>query len=152
MGTRWSSHKWLSEHVLELHTWARSPERWILPVSGARTAVKARSGAIHRHPSGVRLPATSNGLFLMAEPVSISVIYIIITSKMKRSSASYKKLNISRARQRMRLALTMAGIIIAFICSMIFLHDTHSSDSISTALPPIGEVSMSVHTGLVLLK
>ena len=49
--------------------------------------------------------------------------------------------NISEIVKRERLTLTLAGIIIAIICSLVFLHDTHSTESETTRTPRLSERS-----------
>jgi hypothetical protein len=51
---------------------------------------------------------------------------------MKSFSTTHQSWNISQIRDR--FILILAGIMTAIICSMIFLHDTYSSERVSTAL------------------
>ena len=57
--------------------------------------------------------------------------------------------NISEIAKRDRLTLTLAGIVIAIICSLVFLHDTHSTGRVATRLG-LGEGSKIVPTDLPL--
>ena len=57
--------------------------------------------------------------------------------------------NISEIRKRDRLTLTLAGIVIAIICSLVFLHDTHVTGRVATRLG-LGEGSKIVPTDLPL--
>ena len=50
-------------------------------------------------------------------------------------------------RKQDRLILTLAGIVIALICSLVLLHDTHSMGRVATRLG-LGEGSKIVPTGL----
>ena len=42
--------------------------------------------------------------------------------------------NLSQLRNQDRLILTLAGIVIAIICSLVLLHDTHAMGCIATSL------------------
>ena len=57
--------------------------------------------------------------------------------------------NISEIAKRERLTLTLAGIVIAIICSLVFLNDTHAMGRASTKLG-LREGSKIVPTGLPL--
>ncbi len=59
--------------------------------------------------------------------------------------------NISEIVKRERLTLTLAGIVIAIICSLVFLNDTHAMGRASTKLG-LGEGSKIVPTGLEIKK
>src|SRR5688572_16428985 len=67
----------------------------------------------------------------MAFLTSLTVIYNIITFTMETFSNN-QSWNISQICDR--FILILAGIMTAIICSMIFLHDTYSSERISTKL------------------
>lgn len=58
--------------------------------------------------------------------------------------------NISEIAKRERLTLTLAGIIIAIICSLIFLHDANSRGREATRFPSLGERSKIVLSDLPL--
>jgi len=55
--------------------------------------------------------------------------------------------NLSQVRKQDRLILTLAGIVIALICSLVLLHDTHAMGRVATRLG-LGEDSKIVPTGL----
>jgi hypothetical protein len=55
--------------------------------------------------------------------------------------------NVSQVREHDRLILTLAGIVIALICSLVLLHDTHSIGRVSTRLG-LGEGSKILPTEL----
>ena len=57
--------------------------------------------------------------------------------------------NLSQVREQNRLILSVAGIVIALICSMVLLHDTHSMERVGTRLG-LGEGSKHGPTGLPL--
>jgi hypothetical protein len=58
--------------------------------------------------------------------------------------------NISEIAKRERLTLTLAGIVIAIICSLVLLHDNHSTGREATRLPRLGERSKIVLSDLPL--
>jgi hypothetical protein len=55
--------------------------------------------------------------------------------------------NLSQVRNQDRLILTLAGIVIAIICSLVLLHDTNSMGPVATRLS-LGEDSKIVSTEL----
>ena len=57
--------------------------------------------------------------------------------------------NLSQVREQDRLILTLAGIVIALICSLVLLHDTNSMGRVATRLG-LGEDSKIVPTDLPL--
>ena len=57
--------------------------------------------------------------------------------------------NLSQIRKQDRLILTLAGIVIAIICSLVLLHDTNSMGHVATRLS-LGEDSKIVSTDLPL--
>ena len=57
--------------------------------------------------------------------------------------------NLSQIRKQDRLILTLAGIVIAIICSLVLLHDTHAMGRVATRLG-LGEDSKIVPTDLPL--
>ena len=58
--------------------------------------------------------------------------------------------NSAQIRERDRFTLILNGILIAIICSLIFLHDTYSTERVATRLPRLGEGSKIVLTDLPL--
>jgi uncharacterized membrane protein len=85
---------------------------------------------VHRLASGIHLRGTGNSLFSMDCLTFRTVIYIIIAITMKTVSSAHQSWNISQISDR--LILILAGITTAIICSMVFLHDTYSSERMST--------------------
>ena len=57
--------------------------------------------------------------------------------------------NLSKVSKQDRLILTLAGIVIAIICSLVLLHDTNSMGHVATRLS-LGENSKIVSTDLPL--
>jgi len=57
--------------------------------------------------------------------------------------------NLSQVSKQDRLILTLAGIVIAIICSLVLLHDTNSMGHVATRLS-LGENSKIVSTDLPL--
>ena len=104
-------------------------------------------GRIHRLPTGIHLRGTGNSLFPMAMVNFPNVIYIIITNKMETLHNTNPTRNLSQVREQDRLILTLAGIVIALICSLVLLHDTHSMERVATRLG-LGEGSKIVPTDL----
>ena len=102
---------------------------------------------VHRLPPGIHLRGTGNSLFPMAMVNFHNVIYIIITNKMETLHNTNPTRNLSQVREQDRLILTLAGIVIALICSLVLLHDTHSMGRVATRLG-LGEGSKIVPTDL----
>src|SRR5688572_823660 len=76
-----------------------------------------------------------------------NVIYIIITNKMETLHNTNATRNLSQVREPDRLILTLAGIVIALICSLVLLYDTHSTGGVATRLG-LGEGSKIVPSEL----
>jgi len=56
--------------------------------------------------------------------------------------------NMPEIRRRDRLTLTLAGILIAIICSLVLLHDTHLMGRVAAKLGGLDEHSKIVPTDL----
>jgi uncharacterized membrane protein len=87
---------------------------------------------VRRLATGVHLPEPGNSLFTIARLTAFTVIYNIIAITMKTFSSTDQLWNISQIGDRSILIL--AGIMTAIICSMVFLHDTYSSEQVTTTL------------------
>jgi hypothetical protein len=57
--------------------------------------------------------------------------------------------NMTQVREQDRLIMTLAGIVIALICSLVLLHDTHAMGRVATRLG-LGEDSNFGQTNLTL--
>ena len=121
----------------------------ILPTFPLISSVVSEPAVIHRLPAGIHLRRTGNSLFPMAVVNFPNVIYIIIASKMETLHSTNPTRNLSKVRNQDRLILTLAGIVIALICSLVLLHDTHAIGRVATRLG-LGEDSKIVPTDLPL--
>jgi hypothetical protein len=79
-----------------------------------------------------------------------TVIYSIISKQMETLHNTDPTRNTAQLRERDRFALILTGILIAIICSLIFLHDTYSTERVAATLPQLGEGSKIVLTDLPL--
>jgi len=108
-------------------------------------------GVVHRLSAGIHLRGTGNSLFPMAGVHFPNVIYIIISKQMETLHSTNQTWNLSQVRKQDRLILTLAGIVIAIICSLVLLNDTHAMGRTATRLG-LDEDSKIVPTDVLVFK
>ena len=90
---------------------------------------------------------------MIPERNSSDVIYIIIVRQMKTHNNSIALQKITDIGHHNRLALALAGLVVAFICSLVLFHD-HDSTHAFVQLPRMVETAkmVSVDVGLDVKK